>query len=255
MKLTRTASYWTMGAIATLILGLGSSVAYSQSTHICEELMRQEHTEAELQRCIEEFGEPESIREARNDRERQAQTARELAEERARYFDKTFSASELQRFGAPYVALQGLYRDDGRVRRVKKLTKASDLCIYLGFERALDDGVLSDVMEDYQHPGFVGVTVDAYTDQYGPHSSAEQFRFNDRKPSYIQVFKSVTCRRARRQGDPANQTGVAAPVANSEQPASSESSERVDETSRRRQNGYLSPDSPYLYNPNSGTQR
>ncbi len=248
MKLTRTASYWTMAAVATLMMGLGSSVAYSQSIHICEELMRQEHTPAELQRCIDEFGEPESIREARREREREQRSRQEAAQERARYYDKSFSGSELLRFGAPYVAVQGLYRNDGRVRRVKKITKPDELCIYLGFERALDDGSLSDIMEDYQHPGFVGVEASGYIDQYGvAQTKAEQFKFNDRKPSYIQVYESITCRRERRRGDPVVQEQ---PVA--AQPVSSDSGDNVNSTSRRStQSGYLPANSPYLYNPDA----
>ncbi len=249
MKLTKTATYWTMAASFTLLIGMSS--AFAQDVHICEELMRQEHTEADMKKCIEEFGEPESFRTNRDEQRRSDQAREETQRELEKYYDKSFTAQELLRFGAPYVALQGLYRNDGRVRRIKKMTKPQDLCIYLGYEKALNDGQLSEIMEDFEHDGFVGVKVDSYTDQSGlTHSDAEQFKFNDRQPSYIQVYKSITCRRERKEGDPQSSTVQSD---SSEQPVSSAPARSVNTSTRRNNSGTLPANSPYLYNPQSST--
>ncbi len=141
MKLTQTATYWTLAASMTLIIGMSS--AFAQDVHICEELMRQEHTEAEMNTCIEEFGEPESFRTNR-DQQRRTEEAREEAQrEREQFFDKVFTAAELRRFGAPYVARRNFYNSIGRIYRTKNLTEEKDLCKYLGFDKNLGDGAIS----------------------------------------------------------------------------------------------------------------
>src|SRR5690606_39424186 len=113
------------------------------------------HTEAEMQRCIQEFGEPASFREAREDQRRVDSAAAQTAEERARYYDKTFTSAELKRFGAPYVAKRNFYDVYGRIYKTKTLTSAKNLCKYLGFEKNLNDGSISAEMDDFENRSFL----------------------------------------------------------------------------------------------------
>lgn len=252
MNLTRTATYWTLAASATLMIGISSAFA-QESRHICEELARQSHTEAEMQRCIEEFGEPESFRQAREDRRRQDAAAAQTAEERARYYDKTFTAAELKRFGAPYVAKRNFYDVYGRVYKSKTLTDAKHLCKYLGFEKNLNEGSISAPMEDFENRGFLGVTVN---DPMFGSLDAKQFRFDETDdPSNIQVYTSLTCRRDRKEGDP--ESGVVAQTEainrDVNESRTSDQEVREDNSSRRLRNYSIDSNSPFLYNPNAGS--
>ncbi len=261
MKLTQTATYWTMAGVATLMLSIGSAFAQADgATHICEELMRQEHTEAEMKTCIEEFGEPASFRQARDDQRRRADSAAQAQQERERYFDKIFTSAELRRFGAPYVAKRNYYDGYGRVYKTKELTEAKHLCKYLGFDKNLGNGSVSEVMEDFDHQSFVGVTV---KDPLFGSLSADQFRFGESDdPSSIQVFTSLTCRRDRKDGDPESSVVSSTEAINREvrQSDRQDSGETARNDSSRRRESYLGENSPYLYRPEatpsaSGNQR
>jgi len=254
MNLTRTASYWTVAVVATLLVTIGSAFAQEKPLHICEELMRQEHTEADMKKCIEEFGEPESFKQAREQRQANEQAQARDQEERSKYFDKTFNASELKRFGAPYVAKRNYYDVYGRIYKRKTLTEAKDLCKYLGFDKALGDGALSAEMEDFENRNFVGVVVD---DPIFGSLSAEQFRFKEvEDPSNIQVYTSLTCRRDRKEGDPESATVNAVNAVNADIREGQSSNQEVrQDNSSRRQRPVITEDSPYLYNPNRSSQR
>lgn len=252
MKLTQTATYWTLAATATLMLGIGSAFAQDGgSVHICEELMRQEHTEAEMKTCIEEFGEPASFRQSRDDQRRQNDASAQAQLEREQFFDKTFTAAELRRFGAPYVARRNYYDAYGRVYKKKDLTEAKHLCKYLDFDKALNEGTLSSVMEDFENQSFVGVTV---KDPLFGSLNADQFRFDESDdPSNIQIFTSLTCRRDRKDGDPESAVVSSTEAMNREVQQSRPSSIRDGQNnSSRRNESHIGADSPYLYQPNAG---
>src|SRR5690606_10858704 len=90
---------------------------------------------------------------------------------------------------------------------------------------------------------------------------AKQFRFDESDdPSNIQIYKSLTCRRDRREGDPENAAVSSTVAVNTEvQTADRQGQEEVRQNnSSRRESPVLQPNSPYLHNPNSditGTQR
>lgn len=250
MKLTRTATQWTLALSTVLVLGISSALA-QQATHICDELMRQEHTAEDLRRCIAEFGEPESIRQAREEQRRADVAQAQTQQEREQFFDKTFTEAELRRFGAPYVGKRNFYDVYGSIYKSKTLTDGKDLCKYLGFDKALSEGSLSSEMEDFENRSFVGVTVDK---PFLGSLEAKQFRFDESDdPSNIQVYTSITCRRDRKEGDPENSVvGSTEALNNHIQSASETSREGVRENnSSRRENRSIDANSPYLYNPNS----
>lgn len=250
MKLTKTATYWTMAASFTLLIGMSS--AFAQDVHICEELMRQEHTEADMKKCIEEFGEPESFRTSRDQQQRSDEARADAQREREQYFDKVFTAAELRRFGAPYVAKRNFYDAYGRVYRNKTLTDEKDLCQYLGFDKNLGDGALSEVMEDFENQNFVGVRVN---NPLLGSLEAKQFRFDESDdPSNIQIYTSLKCRRDRKDGDPESSVVSSTQAVNSAiQGSSSASQQNARNDSQRRRPSVLDANSPYLYNPQTST--
>lgn len=257
MNLTKTATYWTMAISAVLILGMGSTFA-QESLHICEELMRQEHTEAEMELCIKEFGEPESFRQARESRREEQRVREATEEERKKFYDKTFTSAELKRFGAPYVARRNYYDLNGRIYKRKTLTDAKDLCKYLGFDKNLTEGMLSEEMDDFANRNFVGVVV---SDPLFGSLEAKQFRFqsDELDPSNIQVYTALTCRRDRKEGDPENSVINSVNAVNEEirnsQTRQNDQEVREDNSSRR-ETRTLEEDSPYIYRrANQSSQR
>ncbi len=246
MKLTQTATYWTLAASMTLIIGISS--AFAQDVHICEELMRQEHTEAEMKTCIEEFGEPESFRTNRDQQRRSEDAQAEAQREREQYFDKIFTSAELRRFGAPYVARRNFYSSNGRIYRTKNLTEEKDLCKYLGFDENVGDGAVSEAMEDFDHMNFVGVTVN---DPLFSSLEAKQFRFDESDdPSNIQVYTSLVCRRDRKEGDPESSVVSSTEAVNDAIQSGSFASQQNDQdNSQRRRSPVIDENSPYIYVP------
>jgi hypothetical protein len=140
-----------------LVLSLTSIASvHAASRNLCDDLVDSGSSNEQIEKCQAKFGVSDYYKEQQDKKKAQDDAKKVATDKEAQNKNnlevKVFSKDDLADagFGKPFFAIKGDYRN--RKYSEERLTRGDDLCVYLGYEKALKSVVSQELWDNKKNP-------------------------------------------------------------------------------------------------------